>query len=266
MKIWTVANQKGGVGKTTTTVSLAGLLAQRGHSALMVDLDPQGSLTSYFRLDPDQMETSVYTLFQAKANKTTLPSFESLVRPTAFPGLHLIPASTALATLDRQLGAMDGMGLVISQALAGMRDRFDYVFIDCPPVLGMLMVNALAACEHLVIPVQTEFLAIKGLDRMLRTIQMIGKAKGVMPPYTVMPTMFDRRTRAAIESLRTLREQYNEHAWNSVVPLDTKFREASQVGAPVCFHDPRTRGSRAYEVLLEYLLEPRDAAPRALAQ
>jgi chromosome partitioning protein len=255
MKIWTIANQKGGVGKTTTTVSLAGLLAQRGHAALMVDLDPQGSLSSYFRLDPDHLDPSVYSLFQARANKSPLPDLEALVRPTAFPGLHLMPASTALATLDRQLGAQDGMGLVIAQALAGLRERFEYVFIDCPPVLGMLMVNALAACHHLIIPVQTEFLALKGLERMLHTLRMVGKAKGVMPPYTIMPTMFDKRTRASIESLRALREQQGAQAWNGVVPLDTRFREASQAGAPVCFHQAGSRGGNAYEVLLEYLLE-----------
>lgn len=265
MKIWTVANQKGGVGKTTTTVSLAGLLAQRGHSALMVDLDPQGSLTSYFKLDPDRQETSVYTLFQAKANKAPLPPYEALVRPTPFPGLHLMPASTAQATLDRQLGAMDGMGLVIAQTLAGLKDRFEYVFIDCPPVLGMLMVNALAACDHLVIPVQTEFLALKGLERMLRTLEMIGKAKGVMPPYTIMPTMFDKRTRASIESLRALRDQHGAHAWNGVIPLDTRFREASAAGAPLCFHASGSRGGNGYEVLLEYLLAQQEEPRRAVA-
>ncbi len=266
MRIWTVANQKGGVGKTTTAVSLAGLLAQRGHSALMVDLDPQGSLTSYFKMDPDDMETSVYTLFQAKANKAPLPAFEELVRPTPFEGLHMIPASTALATLDRQLGAKEGMGLVISQTLAGLRDRFEYVFIDCPPVLGMLMVNALAACDHLVIPVQTEFLAMKGLERMLNTLNMIGKAKGVMPPYTIMPTMFDKRTRASIESLRALRDKYPNEAWNGVIPLDTKFREASAAGAPLCAHYPGTRGARGYEVLLEYLLDKEAPLDEAAGQ
>lgn len=265
MKIWTVANQKGGVGKTTTTVSLAGLLARRGESALMVDLDPQGSLTSYFKHDPDNLETSVYTLFQAKANCASLPAYEELVRPTRFEGLHLIPASSALATLDRQLGAQDGMGLVISQTLAGLKDRFDYVFIDCPPVLGILMVNALAACSHLVIPVQTEFLAMKGLERMLHTLNMIGKAKGVMPPYTIMPTMFDKRTRASIDSLRALREKYPHEAWNSVIPLDTKFREASQDGAPICFDYPGARGARAYEVLLEYLSTQTQLPDQAVA-
>jgi chromosome partitioning protein len=266
MKIWTVANQKGGVAKTTTAVSLAGLLAQRGHSSLMVDLDPQGSLTAYFRLDPDAMAASVYSLFQAKANGASLPPYEELVRPTAFPNLHLIPASTALATLDRQLGAKEGMGLVIAETLAGLSGRFQYVFIDCPPVLGMLMVNALAACDHLIIPVQTEFLALKGLERMLRTLAMIGKAKGAMSPHTIMPTLFDRRTRASIESLRALREQYRSRAWNGVVPLDTKFREASQAGAPICFHHPGARGSRSYEVLLEYLLAEEEAPAEALSR
>ena len=162
MNIWTVSNQKGGVGKTTTAVSLGGLLASQGKRVLLLDLDPRGSLTSYFRLNPDGIKHSVYSVFEAQANKTRIEFLESLLQPTGVEGLSLMPASTAMATLDRQLGAKGGMGLVIKQALARLDSQFDYVLMDCPPMLGVLMVNALAACQRLLIPVQTEFLAIKG--------------------------------------------------------------------------------------------------------
>jgi len=253
MIVWTVSNQKGGVGKTTTAVSLGGLLAQQGRRVLLIDLDPQGSMTSYFRLDPDGIEYSVYTLFNAKAGGQSLDSLDSLLLPTGVDGMTLMPASTAMATLDRQLGARDGMGLVIADALNRLSERFDYVLMDCPPMLGILMVNALAACQQLLIPVQTEFLALKGLERMLHTLQMIGRARGGSLAYTIIPTFFDRRTRASTDALRAMRDAYEDHMWSRVIPVDTQFRESSRMGVPISLHNPSARGTETYASLLRWL-------------
>lgn len=253
MKVWTVSNQKGGVGKTTTAVSLGGLLAAQGQRVLLLDLDPQGSLTSYFRLNPDSMEHSVYSLFAARANGETVAQPELLLQPTGVDGLSLMPASTAMATLDRQLGARGGMGLVIREALVRLQPQFDYVLMDCPPILGMLMVNALAAGERLLIPVQTEFLALKGLERMLCTLRMIARSRGGELPYTVIPTFFDRRTRASMDALRVLRDQQGEQLWTRVIPVDTQFREASRAGLPINVYNHAARGSEAYASLLRCL-------------
>lgn len=254
MHVWAVANQKGGVGKTTSTVTLGGLLADQGHKVLLLDLDPHGSLTSYFKYDPDGLQKSAYDLFQqGKKIPEDLP--QSLLMDTGHDRVKLIPASTALATLERQVSAQGGMGLVISRALALLWNRFDYVLIDSPPVLGLLMINALASAEHLVIPVQTEFLAIKGLERMMRTLKMVTKARKNELPYTVVPTLYDRRTQASVQSLRLLRNSYPENIWNSMIPVDTKFRDASMAGMPPSMLDPQSRGVHAYNVLLKHLLE-----------
>lgn len=249
MKVWAVANQKGGVGKTTTAVNLAGLLAQRGQRVLLLDIDPHGSLTSYFRFNPDELENSIFTLFQ---NQALNPA--GLVRPTRFENLHLLPATMALATLDRQLGAQSGMGLVLSRALKRLEQRYDYALIDCPPMLGVLMVNAMAACDHLLIPVQTEFLALKGLERMLKTLNMITRSRSVRLPYTIVPTMFDRRTRASFDTLRLLRARYRDELWHAVIPVDTRFREASRLGVPLPLLAPQARGVAAYTQLLDTLI------------
>jgi len=251
--IWTISNQKGGVGKTTTAVSLGGLLAEQGKRVLLIDLDPQGSMTSYFRLNPDAVTHSVYSLFEAQANASRIEFLEALLQPTGVPGLTLMPASTAMATLDRQLGARDGMGLVISHALARLEGQFDVVLMDCPPMLGVLMVNALAACQKLLIPVQTEFLALKGLERMLRTLQMIARSRGGVLPYVVIPTFFDRRTRASMDALRAMRDQHSGHLWARVIPVDTQFREASKAGVPLNVYNPHARGCEAYASLLRWL-------------
>ena len=259
MRIWTIANQKGGVGKTTTAVTLGGILASWGLRTLLVDIDPHGSMTSYFRYDPDSLERSTYSLFSAKMEKQQIDA-NKLILETGTGGLELLPASMALATLDRQSGRLEGMGLVLKQTLHKLSDRFDYVLIDCPPMLGVLMVNALAACERLIMPVQTEFLALKGLERMMHTLNMILKSREAALPYTIVPTFFDRRTRASIDSLRMLRETYPDMLWNDVIPIDTKFRESSKAGIPPTVYSPDTHGVLAYTKLLEFLHNS-DSAP-----
>ncbi|GBE47785.1 sporulation initiation inhibitor protein Soj [bacterium BMS3Bbin12] len=254
MKIWASANQKGGVGKTTTVVCLGGLLAEAGHPTLLVDLDPHGSLTGYLGRDPEGAEGGAYALFQAAAQGRAADAGASIVE-TGCTGLSLLPARTALATLDRQLGTREGMGLVIARALAGVASRFEFVLIDCPPMLGILMVNALAACERVLIPVQTEYLALHGLDRMVRTLEMVTRARPQPLPALIVPTLFDRRTRASPESLRRLRERYPEQAWRSTIPVDTRFREASRAGVPPSVAYPRARGVEAYRLLLGDLLD-----------
>jgi chromosome partitioning protein len=254
MRVWTVANQKGGVGKTTSTVALGGLLAQWGLRTLLVDIDPHGSLTSYFRYDPDALDESVYGLFRAVAQNRRADPL-SLIYPTGTEGVDLMPAEMALATLDRQAGRLEGMGLVIKQALSLLQNRYDHVIIDCPPILGVLMINAMAACEQLIIPVQTEFLALKGLERMIHTLEMVTKSRQLPLPYLIVPTMFDRRTRASIDSLRVMRESHRGHVWHSLIPVDTLFREASKAGIPPALFAPQSRGVAAYERLLRDLLD-----------
>lgn len=259
MRVWAVANQKGGVAKTTTSIALAGLLADAGKRVVVVDLDPHGSMTSYFGHDPDSLEHSSFDLFQHKGSVPQgLP--QQLLLPTSHERIFLLPSSTALATLERQSPGQSGLGLVIAKSLAQLWQDFDYALIDSPPLLGVLMVNALAASQQLVIPVQTEFLAVKGLERMVNTLAMINRSRQQALPYTIVPTLFDRRTQASMSTLRLLRNSYLEHLWPAYIPVDTRLRDASRAGLAPSRFDNNSRGVIAYRALLKHLLSQQIAA------
>jgi chromosome partitioning protein len=252
LTIWAIANQKGGVGKTTSVVTIASLLAKKGQPVLILDMDPHGSLTTYFGLNPDSIDTSIYTLFQNIDNTPNSALFKALQK-THQDNIYLLPASTAMATLDRQLGSQSGKGLVIRHALKQLKDRFPNILIDCPPMLGVLMINALAACDQLLIPVQTEFLALKGLERMLHTLGLLNNARASGLPYLIIPTMYDQRTRSSNQSLEMLKQHYGEGVWNGTIPIDTLFRDASKIGVPLPTLNSTTKGVKAYESLLLHL-------------
>jgi len=263
MQVWAVANQKGGVGQTTTVVSCAGLLAEAQRRVLVVDLDPHGSLTSYFRHNPDQLRASAFDLFR----QPQLPSADELRRivlPTSASGLMLFPAGSALATVERQFRSQEGVGLRVARALELLRADYDYVLIDTPPVLGVLMINALAASERLLLPVQTDYLAIKGLERMAHTLAMVVRARGRQLRYTVVPTMYEQGSETSVTGLRSLLRTFADHVAESVVPLDNIFREASLRGLTPSQHSPYSRGVKAYRSLLRGLDALPAPAPAAM--
>ena len=252
MIVWTVANQKGGVGKTTTVITLAGLLSTQGKRVLLLDTDPHASLTSCFGYDSDELETTLFDLFIDRDK--SLEEIKKLIIPTDVKNISLMAGSIALATLDKSLGSEDGVGLLLDRALKLLENDFDVAIIDCPPVLGVMMVNALAASSRIIVPTQTEFLALKGLERMMKTFEILRGTKSKPLDYIVVPTMFDKRTRASHESLDSITQNYRDVMWGDVIPVDTRFRDASQQHIPANILFPESRGVKAYQMLLADLL------------
>ncbi|MCA8967106.1 MAG: ParA family protein, partial [Planctomycetes bacterium] len=216
---------------------------------------------------PGAMEQSVFRLFERAGRDDPGRAIAgvpiaSLMLPTDIEDAWLLPASTALATVDRMLGTREGMGRVLARAFRTCAGRFDHVLIDCPPVFGILMLNAMAAADSLIVPVQTEFLALKGLERMLHTLVMVNRARLAPLEPLIVPTMYDQRTRASRESLLYLRQHHADRLWQGVIPVDTRFREASRIGRPLTLMDGNARGAVAYSGLVSYLLDG-DAAGSA---
>ncbi len=238
--IYAVANQKGGVGKTTTAVNLSACVADAGYDSLLVDLDAQANATVALGVPKDR-HPSVY---EALSGHSPL---EDVVVPTDVPGLWLAPATPDLAGANMELPREPGSETRLRDAIAGFRDRYLFTILDCPPSLGPLTVNALVAADRVLVPVQTEYFALEGLAGLLDTLSLIQRE---LNPRLVVSgmvlTMHDGRTRLAQDVEAELRQHFPELVFDSVIPRNVRVSEAPSFGVPVTRHDPRCSGSVAY--------------------
>ncbi|MFC4699903.1 ParA family protein [Glaciecola siphonariae] len=253
MKVWTVVNQKGGVGKTTSTISIAGSLSAQGYKVLLLDLDPHASLTYYLGFDAENLTSSLYDVFCQTPSEPF--DIKQALQATKIKNVGLLPSHIALSTLDKRFGTAPGKGLVIKKALEQLGSQFDIAIIDCPPVLGVLMVNGLVAANAIVVPTQTEYLALRGLDRMLQTLEQLKPTLQDEVLTLVVATLFDRRVNACLASYTKMRDNYKAHMWRGYIPVDTKFRDASQQGLPINMIVKDSRGAFAYDKLTNELLK-----------
>ncbi len=257
VRVVAVANQKGGVGKTTTAVNVAACLAQGGERVLLVDMDPQGNATSGLGVDQRRVEVGVYDVL---VEGTPLPR---AYRQTAVPNLSLVPAGPGLAGAEVELvDRLERENRLVS-ALAGEVDRFGLVIIDCPPSLGLLTVNALVAAEAVLIPIQCEYYALEGVSHLLAAIQRV--RQGLNPGLFILGillTMFDKRTNLALQVAESVKRAFGGRVLRSAVPRNVRLSEAPSHGLPIGLYDGRSRGAEIYaDVAKEVLVRARSAAP-----
>jgi chromosome partitioning protein len=238
--VYAIANQKGGVGKTTTAVNVAACIAEAGFDTLLVDIDPQANATLGLGV-PKDCVPNVYDVLAGRAG------LADAVRDTAIARLKLVPAHPDLAGANVELPREPGSEMRMRAALEGIRERFDYVLLDCPPSLGPLTVNALVAADRVIVPVQTEYFALEGLAGLLDTLALIQRE--LNPRLTIagmLLTMHDGRTRLARDVEREVREHFPALVFETVIPRNVRVGEAPSYGRPVTHHDPHCAGADAY--------------------
>ncbi len=239
-----IINQKGGVGKSTTAINLAACLGDLGKSALVVDFDPQGNATSGFGVDKDTLKNDVY---DALMNDV---SMEDVIVPSPVKGVDVAPATIQLAGAEIELVSVMARESVLRYVLEHVRETYDYVFLDCPPSLGLLTVNALVAADSLLIPIQCEFYALEGLSKLLESMRMVkGRLNPNLDIFGVVMTMYDVRTTLSRQVVEEVRGYFGDKVFSSIIPRNVKLSEAPSHGLPINLYDPRSKGSLAYAEL-----------------
>ncbi len=245
MKILAIGNQKGGVGKTTTALTLGAALASFGHRVLVMDLDPHACASIHLRFYPENLQRTVLDLFEATEEK--LPDIlPSLIYNNPELPFDFIPAHIRLSEIEIDLKSKMGKGRILSKALKAVADRYHYVLLDCPPHVGLLLVNALVASDLLVIPIQTDFLALHGLRLIFDTMRILNRILPCPIEYRAFATMYDRRAGACQRVLELIRGKLGDRMFGTVIDMDTKFREASAQGQVIFKVAPESRGAKEY--------------------
>ena len=256
-KIIAFANQKSGVGKTTTAINLAAALSEREKRVLLCDFDPQGNATSGFGVDPRSLETSIYDLIVADQ-----PDVKSAIVSTKW--VDLLGANVNLAGAELDLIGMSDREYRLKNVLDQVKDDYDYVFIDCPPSLGLLTLNCLCAADSFLVPLQCEYYALEGLSQLMTTVRMVKKAlnrKLVMEG--VLLTMFDGRTNLSIQVVEEVKKHFPGEVFSAVVPRNVRLSEAPSHGKPITAYDRMCRGAEAYLALADEILKKNDRKGRS---
>lgn len=252
-KVLAIANQKGGVGKTTTALTLAEALGRRGKRVLVLDLDPHCCASVHLRFYPDEERKTAYDLF-AQENCDFQTLWPEIVNRPEELSFDFCPACVSLSDLEIDLKGRKGKGAILASALEPVREQYDFILLDCPPHLGLLLVNALVASDLLIVPIQTDFLALHGFKLLIDTVKMLNKTLPEPLDYRALPTMFDKRAKACGRVLDLLHNKMGERVFVSVIGMDTKFREASAFGTVIYKVDQASRGAKSYDQLAEEIL------------
>ena len=248
-KVIGVFNQKGGVGKTTTNVNLSACIAKAGKKVCVIDIDPQGNTTSGFGVDKNTLEYTAYDIILGNIN------IRDVIIHTEFDDLHLVPSSVELAGAEIELTNMENRETKLKKAVNEIREDYDYIFIDCPPSLGLLTINSLTAVDSVLIPIQCEYYALEGVGQLMNTIQLVKRSLNPnLEIQGVVLSMFDGRTNLSIQVVDEVKNYFKGRVYTTIIPRNVRLAEAPSHGKPIIYYDKRSRGAEAYTELAEEFL------------
>ena len=249
-RIIAIANQKGGVGKTTTTVNLSACLAQMGKRVLTVDIDPQGNTSSGLGIEKNKLEKTVYDVL---LGHSYIPE---VMMATCIEGLSILPANVQLAGAEIELIEFDKREYLLKNILADVKYLYDYIIIDCPPSLNLLTINALTAADGILVPIQCEYYALEGLTQLLHTIELVQKKLNPkLQIEGVVFTMYDARTNLSMQVVEEVKKHLGKNVYRSIIPRNVRLSEAPSHGVPITVYDEKSKGAEGYVLLAEELLE-----------
>ena len=249
-RVIAIANQKGGVGKTTTAINLASCIADKNKSVLAIDMDPQGNMTSGFGIDKNELKTTSYDLL---VNEDI--TMNDCIIKNVFPWLPVLPSNRNLAGAEIELLTVENMQYILREKMEEVIEDYDFIIIDCPPALGMLTVNAMTAADTVIVPIQCEFYALDGLTQLIYTIGLIQNSLNPdLEIEGVVFTMYDARTNLSLQVVENVKDFLDQNIYKTIIPRNVKLAEAPSHGLPINYYAPKSTGAESYDLLAEEVI------------
>jgi len=249
-RVLAIANQKGGVGKTTTSINLSAALAEKGKKVLLIDIDPQGNATSGYGIEKNTLENTVYELLLGEC------SISDCIIKEVYPNISILPANVNLAGAEIEMLSVEKKEYALKKEVDWIKDDYDFIMIDCPPSLSMLTVNAMTTADAVLVPIQCEYYALEGLSQLINTINLVKKR--LNPRLTmdgVVFTMYDSRTNLSAQVVENVKANLKQKVYNTLIPRNVRLAEAPSYGEPICKYDPRSVGAEKYAELAQEIID-----------
>lgn len=248
-RIIAIANQKGGVGKTTTAINLSACLAEKGQKVLAIDMDPQGNMSSGLGLDKNSVEKTIYDLIIGESE------VEEVLQKNALENLDILPANVDLSAAEIELIGIDEKEYIVKKAIEKIKDAYDYVIIDCPPSLSMLTINAMTTADSVLVPIQCEYYALEGLSQLIHTVELVKeRLNPVLEIEGVVFTMYDARTNLSLQVVENVKENLQQNIYKTIIPRNIRLAEAPSYGMPINQYDAKSAGADSYRRLADEVM------------